>query len=115
MTSTQEMDKLFRRVALLEDCVRVLLETRTRTETVRVLATRPDQMAIIEAVAVEHGLKVGDLFRRTSARAISWPRQVAFLRLRETGLSLLEIAAVFDVDHTTVMHGIRAAEGRGAQ
>ncbi len=69
---------------------------------------------IINEVAEKHELTVDELKSTTRARRIAWPRQEAMLRLRdETAMSLPQIAEKLGLkDHTTVLHGIRAASER---
>lgn len=69
---------------------------------------------IIKEVADAHGLTVPVLRSRRRSRYISRPRQEAMWRCHtETSHTLNEIARFFGgFDHTTVMHAIKAHEGR---
>ena len=69
---------------------------------------------ILCEVAAKHGVTVADLKGKSRARRYSWPRQEAMLRLRdETRKSYPEIARLLcRDDHTTILHGERAASAR---
>ncbi len=58
------------------------------------------------------GLPRGSMYLPTRTHEISHPRQAAMLLAREMGNSLSHIARVLSVDHTSVIHGIKAAESR---
>jgi len=68
---------------------------------------------IAAAFAMAHDLSVLELKSATSVRHIAWPRQDAMLAMSEDGFSLKQIGRFFKRDHTTVLHGIRAAKARG--
>jgi chromosomal replication initiation ATPase DnaA len=74
--------------------------------------------SIIKDVAQRHNMTVEQLMTRCRRRSFSWARHEAFNRLyHETRLSLPSIAEMFDMHHTTVLHGIwsyrkRKAEGK---
>ena len=73
-------------------------------------------LAIINEVAKEHRLKARDLLGRNVKRSVSWPRMLAYWRIRtELEYSLLRIAAIFKRDHTTILHGIRRVEAHLAE
>ena len=66
-------------------------------------------------VAGYYGLRVTDIVSHRRDRAAAWPRQVAMYLSRElTPKTLPAIAARFQRDHTTVIHGCRAVESRMA-
>jgi len=58
------------------------------------------------------GVSVSALMQPNRRRAIAWARQRIMLTLRERGWSLLRIARYFDMNHTTVMYGVKAAQAR---
>lgn len=69
---------------------------------------------IIQAVAEESGVHRINLLSHSRRWGYVWPRQLMQLLMREhTGLSLHQIAReTRREDHTTVMHGCRAARDR---
>ena len=69
---------------------------------------------ILRQVAKEFDVPVNELRGSNKARHIAWPRQVAYLRLRdETNLSYPVIGRVMgNRDHTTIIYGIRAVTKR---
>jgi len=68
---------------------------------------------IVAAVALANDVTVAELKSDDRTRQISWPRQDAMLAMSEDGFSLKQIGLFFKRDHTTVLHGIRAAKARG--
>lgn len=83
------------------------------------LLANPDKPLhqIIREVADKHGLTYAELMSHRRDRAIAWPRQEAMYRCaKETSASLPMIARIFNRDHTTIIHGVRAySERMGAQ
>lgn len=68
---------------------------------------------IAAQVALLRGITVMEL-RGTNRRVqYSHPRQEAMLIMHEAGYSMPRIGRFFRRDHTTVLHGIRAARARG--
>ena len=67
---------------------------------------------IAKDAAAAHGITARQIRSSSQARCISWPRQVAMSKMREQGFSFEAIAEFWGMDHTTVMHGIKAAKGR---
>lgn len=63
-------------------------------------------------VAQEHGLSLDDIRNGSRAFRFSHPRQEAMRRAHEAGYSLPQIARFWGYDHTTVLHGVRAAQKR---
>ena len=56
--------------------------------------------------AIEGIFRIEDLKERCRKRRIARPRQLCFHLLRKhTDLSTVEIAEIFGLDHTTIMHG----------
>ena len=76
--------------------------------------TKGDMAIIIAEFAKANGLTVAQLKSPLRTRKYAWPRQVLMVKLwRETGRSLSSIGrALGGRDHTTVIHGIRAATAR---
>ena len=70
---------------------------------------------IVEAVATVYGVSTAAIIGRCRSKSIAEARQVACLIARRcTRLSLPEIGRAVGCDHTTVMHGIKAAEQKCA-
>lgn len=67
---------------------------------------------IAKDAAAAHGITVRQIRSSSRERHIAWPRQIAMAKMREQGFSLQTIADFWGVDHTTVLHGINAANGR---
>lgn len=72
---------------------------------------------IIAAVAAHHDLSTEALVGPRRQRPIAWARQeVMWLARAFTGLSVTQIgAALGGRDHGTVLHGVRAVDGRRAR
>lgn len=71
------------------------------------------RMADIAAeVATENLLTVPAIRAPSKLAAIAHPRQEAMLRMIEAGFSTPQIGRFFGKDHTTVIHGARAAKAR---
>lgn len=72
-----------------------------------------EAMAILEAVAAEHGLTVEQITERTRARAKVHALQDAMSRLWATGrYNLTSIGRLLGRDHSTVSHGIATHRDR---
>lgn len=70
---------------------------------------------IILMTARKHEITVEQIKSMSRKREFAWPRQECMYRMRrETSLSLPQIGRIFDRDHTTVIHAIRAVERRRA-
>jgi hypothetical protein len=67
---------------------------------------------IAAAVALANDLTVTELKSADRTARIAWPRQEAMLAMQEEGFSLPQIGRFFKRDHTTVLHGVRAAKLR---
>ena len=68
---------------------------------------------IVERVAAENDLTAADLLGPSHERRIAWPRQDAFVALRdELGWSSTRIGRLFRRDHTTVLYGLAVAKER---
>lgn len=71
--------------------------------------------AITERVAARHGLTVEELKAPTSCTRIAHPRQEAMMEMRaQDRWSLPQIGRFFGLDHTTILHGVRAHARRAA-
>lgn len=73
-----------------------------------------DVARIQQRVARFYGLALIDMRSARKARDVAWPRQLAmYLVRRHTDKSLPSIGRFFgDRDHSTVIHALRAVEGR---
>ena len=69
---------------------------------------------IVTRVADENGVRVADLLGPSHARRVSWPRQAAYVQLRDRGLSYPQIGRIMGRDHTSVLSGERAHRARAA-
>lgn len=75
---------------------------------------------IIAEVALKHGIRSGDIKGPSRERWAAWPRQEAMWRLRQVRMadgshrwSTIQIGQMLGGrDHTSVIHGLRAFEGR---
>lgn len=77
---------------------------------------RKPMRAIVAEVAEKYGVALGDVISNRRDHAIAIVRQEAMFRCRfETSNSLAAIGRVFDRDHSTVSHGIRAHKQRMAE
>ena len=67
---------------------------------------------IVARVALIYGLSVDELRGKGREIRVSHPRQEAMLMMHEAGYSMPRIGRFFKRDHTTILHGIRAARTR---
>lgn len=68
---------------------------------------------IAKDVARAHRLTLDEMKTPTQARRIAWPRQEAMAAMRATGrYSYPQIGRFFGMDHTSVIHGVRAHKAR---
>jgi chromosomal replication initiator protein len=73
----------------------------------------PTILAIQDAVCAALGITRAELLSPSRTERVVRARQLGMYLARDlTSLSLAEIARAFDRDHTTVLHAIRAVEGR---
>ena len=74
----------------------------------------PSIQAILDAITRYYDIKLTDLLSKRRHKSIAQPRQVGmYLARKHTRYSLEEIGGYFGGrDHTTVMHAIRAIEGK---
>jgi len=67
--------------------------------------------AVLQSVCDQFAVTLDDLRGPGRSQRVNEPRKVAYRRLRDLGLSLPRIGAIMGGrDHTTVMHGLRAAQ-----
>lgn len=64
-----------------------------------------------ERVASETGVSVRQIMGMSRCREVAHARWRVWADMRTAGLSLPVIAAVWGMDHSTVMHGLRKLEG----
>lgn len=85
----------------------------TQSETAAAMkGTAYEMHQILEDVSLHTGLSVDDLASRNKRKDIIQARQLAFWHGKRCGLSLTQIGAYWDFDHTTVLHGIRSTQRR---
>lgn len=77
-------------------------------------AHRRRLLVLAVEVSRAYGLTVEDFKSPTRVRDVSWPRQEFMLAAHRAGYSLGQIARFLNRDHTTILHGIRAASKREA-
>jgi chromosomal replication initiation ATPase DnaA len=63
-------------------------------------------------IASAYGLTVDDFTGPCRKRHVAWPRQEFMLAAHEAGYSMPQISGFLNRDHTTILHGIRAARKR---
>lgn len=72
--------------------------------------------AVTEIVCAVWGVRFSRVMSAERTRRVAYPRNAAFLILRErTGASLTPIGKFFKRDHTTVMHGLQVARRLAAE
>lgn len=80
------------------------------------LHVEPGRRALIKIAsdaAADNGLTLAELQSDSRSYSVTRPRQYAMMLMLEAGYSASEIGRFFRRDHTTVLHGIRAAKARG--
>lgn len=98
--------------ALREAGLTVPEPTYAPAESPRIRRMREVCMEVCRA----HDVTLEELRGRSHQRAIAWPRQDAMRLLAKAGYSMPEIGRYLGRrDHTTILHGIRAAEARMAE
>ena len=102
--------------SLLSEPLSPSIVHRALGERVAVAASRgaaPTLEQIQEAVCSVHGIDRAELLSARRSAKVARARQLAMYLARDlTPLSLAEIARGFDRDHSTVLHAIRAVDGR---
>lgn len=71
---------------------------------------RRDLLGLVEAIARAHHVTMGELLGRRRYAHIIRARHAAWVELRRMGWSFPAIAALWGVDHTSVIHAVRKAE-----
>ena len=66
------------------------------------------------AVSVETGLPVADILGRRRFQSHVEARQLVMYLAKQQGLSYSKIARAMGLDHTTIMHGVKAEAARRA-
>ena len=67
---------------------------------------------IAAEVAADNGLTMAELRSAAKSVDIAHPRQYAMMLMVDAGHSQAAVARFFGKDHTTVMHGVKAARAR---
>ena len=75
-------------------------------------APREAMAAIVAAVAAETGITEAEIMGTRRWANVSAARQLVFYIAHREGMSLPVIGQLFDRDHTTVWHGIKAEKAR---
>lgn len=95
------------------DAVHRALPSGEGTDAAPGAVSAPSVEAIQEAVVSVLGVSRSELLSAARSSRIARARQLAMYLARElTPLSLAQIAREFDRDHSTVIHAVRAVEGR---
>src|SRR5713226_6414871 len=69
--------------------------------------------AILTAVRIQFRIAISDLTRRDRSWHLVWARQLAaFLLRRDAKLTLDEIGAILDRDHSAIWNTLRSCENR---
>jgi chromosomal replication initiation ATPase DnaA len=69
---------------------------------------------IAERFTVSRNILACDFFGKVRTRDVAHARQDCMATLAENGLCISEIGRIFNRDHTTVSHGIKAHKARRA-
>jgi chromosomal replication initiation ATPase DnaA len=77
------------------------------------VAYRPSIASICRIVSLLNSVNLSLMMSGIRQRPYAHARQEVFRRAYYAGYSLTEIGDEFGLDHTTILHGIRAAEKRG--
>ena len=107
----QKVERLERRVQAMTECLEIL--TGNKPKPIIIGKGHKEEIARFEQAC---GLDRGQIYLRTKSKRISHPRQDCFVHLQAAfpDLSLPDIGRLFGLDHTTVLHGIRASKARAA-
>lgn len=98
-----------RMAAEMSDIYRLSCSTPPRKTRAADEAPRAWARALVRDLAAERGFSVAEMTGGSRTRPVAWARQHAiWLIARETGLSLAQIGLIFNRDHTTILHSIRA-------
>jgi hypothetical protein len=73
----------------------------------KLITPRRRLIADIAAVGITYGVSIRHIMSKKRTHRVVHARQAAFFMVKFTlGYSLADIGRLFDVDHTTVLHGI---------
>ena len=65
---------------------------------------------LLDEICRQHHVSREEITGRNRTRSVSLARHDLWQRLRELGFSYVEIGRLFERNHTTVLHGVRAWE-----
>lgn len=113
--SIRELEGALKRLIAHAELMRSPVTPETARQVLKdILQVYERQFSIAEiqqATATYYGLRLSDLKSTRRERKIARPRQLAmYLAKSLTSLSLPEIGAQFDRDHTTIIHAVRTIE-----
>lgn len=78
---------------------------------IRFQSTYMSKEMIVLAVLDYYNLSWRQLCRRDRTTSLRWPRQVImYLLKKNTSLKLKDIGAIFDFDHSTVIHAVQKVQ-----
>ncbi len=63
-------------------------------------------------VMKRHGISHDDFYSKSRKRPVAWARQEAMAIAHDAGKSLPMIGRHFGMDHTSILHGVRAHKAR---
>ena len=106
----RKLDEARERERLLVEALQARIKEGRDRALAYLTGTQPKRAKeIIKAVADKHGLELAEMMSKRRAFRIVYARQEAMWILsKETTLSYPSIGALFDMDHTTIMHGVDA-------
>jgi chromosomal replication initiation ATPase DnaA len=109
LTQIAEEQARIAAAALEERLAELQRQSAELAEQAAIEANRPRVKTIIQAACVHFGLTRADLLSRRRTPRVARPRQVVMFLAKElTPASLPEIGRrMGDLDHTTILHGIR--------
>lgn len=112
----------------LDPVITVLKERRSKLEEIRDLKAEISRLeaenmagtqssiiirTICELICEVRGMNFESLFSDTQAHCIAHPRQEVWFLCRDVrGLKFHEIGRAFGMDHTNIMHGVKAVRNR---
>lgn len=76
------------------------------------LAWQTRDQPLLAIVARHWGISSGRMFQKTRERRITDARQACMVILRNQGRVFTEVAQMFSMDYTTVMHAVATHENR---
>ncbi len=116
-SNARELEGALTRISMLSQVLEKEVDLALAQEALGNTARRTSEVAIeqiIDSVCRRFGVRLADLQSRKRTKSICLPRQVCMYLARSlTRHSLEEIGGYFGGrDHTTVLHSLRAVEGR---